>query len=121
VGVAITILIKDLSIEAKPAVVRYARMPENWRRGHKTAQLDEWTAISGVNWTTLTPDARNTWLTKGQQEDLHSSFRWATKKQKALRTTNQSSISSVWDLPAIETPGSTTMTRHKSWLIYARQ
>lgn len=96
VGVAITILIKDLSIEAKPAVVRYARMPENWRRSQKAAQLDEWTAISGVNWTTLTPDARNTWLTEGQQEDFAQFLPMGNKETKG--TESNESIFNLFSL-----------------------
>src|SRR5260370_2555975 len=54
-------------------------MPEDWRRSQKTAQLDEWIAISGAKWKQLKPDVRNTWLTEGQQADFYALMPIGTK------------------------------------------
>ena len=73
VGVAISILIKHIDDKAnKSGEIFYARLPEDWRRGQRTAQLDQWVSIGGVKWKRLKPDARNTWLTAGQQADFYS-------------------------------------------------
>src|ERR1019366_3143545 len=64
VGVAITILVKHVDKEPRQkTTISYASTPTDWRRGQKTALLDEWKSISGAKWKTLRPDAKNTWLT----------------------------------------------------------
>lgn len=80
VGVAISILVKNPEgTTAKQGKISYACVPENWRRGQKTDQLDQWNAISGVKWKQITPDTQNTWLTEGQQADFSSLIPLAAK------------------------------------------
>ncbi len=72
VGVSITVLIKHPEPSQTRAQICYARMPEDWRRGQKTNQLERWGTVDGVKWREITPDTRNTWLTAGQQDDYSS-------------------------------------------------
>lgn len=84
VGVAITILVKHLDDQQKRnSKIFYARMQENWRRGQKTAQLDEWINIDGTKWKQLKPDTRNTWLTEGQQADFEHFLPLGNKQTKS--------------------------------------
>lgn len=84
VGVAITLLVRQpLGSEKKSGVISYARMGETLRRGQKTAQLDEWKSIRGpVTFALVEPDVKNTWLTKGQQDDYFGLLPLASKTQK---------------------------------------
>jgi predicted helicase len=59
-----------LQIAENKRQILYARMPEDWRRGQKYNQLDEWKTAQGLKWKTLKPDGRNTWLTAGQHDDF---------------------------------------------------
>jgi predicted helicase len=72
IGVSITVLVKRSGHESgnTAGAIRYARMPEDWRKEQKYNQLEEWKRVSGVEWTKITPDQRQTWLTEG----LASSF-----------------------------------------------
>ena len=83
VGVAITILVRKPDNDTHvPAVIRYARMPENWRRTKKTNQLSQWESVANVDWKALAPDAKHTWLTEGQRDDFHNLFRLCDKAAK---------------------------------------
>src|ERR1035437_879848 len=68
VGVAITILIRHVGNDTQiPAEIFYARMGEDWKKEQKYAQLNAWEILPRVEWKKLEPDAKNTWLTEGQQ------------------------------------------------------
>ena len=69
VGVSISLLVKHPSKKDRGQVF-YARMPEFWKRRHKYDQLDTWETAKGLDWTSLTPDSRATWLNEGQQADF---------------------------------------------------
>jgi predicted helicase len=71
VGVAITVLVRNAGNDTQvPATIFYARMGEDWSKEQKFAQLDKWRSLKTVDWETLNPDERHTWLTKGQQKDF---------------------------------------------------
>jgi len=68
VGVSITILIRHVGNDTqKPAEILYASMNDDWRKEQKYTQLSSWGELSGLDWRTLEPDAKNTWLTDGQE------------------------------------------------------
>ena len=85
VGVAITILVKHVDEQGeKDKEIFYARMPTLWRRGEKTAQLDRWKSVGGINWEQLAPDKSGTWLTRGQQDDYTFLLPLGVKSTKGL-------------------------------------
>jgi predicted helicase len=55
VGVGITLAVKK---SGSPKRLRYYRMPEMWRRGQKLEALEK----GAVEWQTLTPNSKHTWL-----------------------------------------------------------
>ena len=88
VGVAITILVKHTEEhKGEKADVHHANMPTNWRKDQKTARLDQWKAIGGVDWKQLTPDTSGTWLTHGQQDDYTCLLPLGDKSTKGLEYT----------------------------------
>jgi predicted helicase len=88
VGVAITILIRhEKNDTQKPANVFYVSVGEEWKKEQKYAQLNTWSALPKVDWKQLAPDARNTWLTEGQQEDFEALMPIGSKESKGEDTT----------------------------------
>jgi len=88
VGVSIALLVKQKNHPSgQGAVVRYARMDEGWRKEQKYTQLDQWKLASAVDWKTLTPDVRHTWLTEGQQEDWLGLVPLGDKENKGKENT----------------------------------
>ncbi|MGC9293547.1 MAG: type ISP restriction/modification enzyme [Acidobacteriaceae bacterium] len=84
VGVSITLLVKQKDrTTAQKAVIRYARMAEDWRKEQKYTQLDQWEQASAVQWKTLKPDARHTWLTEGQRAEWSGFLPLGDKTTKA--------------------------------------
>ncbi len=81
VGVAISLLVKHPDHKGKGKIF-HAEMPEDWRRGQKYQQLDEWKSVQGLKWKTLKPDAKNTWLTEGNQKDYSSLMPLGGKTEK---------------------------------------
>jgi predicted helicase len=73
VGVSISLLIKKPEYKGK-AKLMYARMPEDWKRGQKYTQLDDWKNVEGLKWKHLKPDEKNTWLTQGQRADFQDNM-----------------------------------------------
>ena len=74
VGVSITILVKRPGHDSSKSVgtIRYARMSEEWRKEQKYSQLEQWEKVSGIEWTKITPDRNQTWLTEGLEADFDS-------------------------------------------------
>jgi predicted helicase len=81
VGVSISLLVKKPDHIGSGKVL-YARMPEDWKRGQKYNQLDDWKTAQGLSWKTLKPDTKNTWLTAGQRSDYETLIPLGDKKDK---------------------------------------
>ena len=89
IGVAITILIRRIGNDTqRPADVLYARVGETWKRDQKYAQLIIWETIDSVPWKQLAPDAKNRWLTEGQQDDFQSLTPLGIKESKGDQDTD---------------------------------
>ena len=83
VGVAITLLVKHQGKQQEQeSTILYACMLEDWRKGQKTAQLDDWNGIASVDWKKLTPNLRGDWLTEDQEKDFTSFMALGDKKLK---------------------------------------
>ena len=64
VGVGITILVRNAAARAAgQRFIKYHRVPELWRKGEKLEWLAETVDLEQVEWQTLTPNAKNAWLT----------------------------------------------------------
>ncbi len=86
VGVAITLLIRNRkgAPQTEPASVFYARVDEWWRKEQKYQFLDQTGSAGGIEWQSMTPNARGTWLSGGG-EDFDSFFSLGTKEAKSGR------------------------------------
>ena len=82
VGVGITIAIRASQSETR--TLCYYRVPEFWRRREKLDFLASKGSITHVEWETLQPDAKHTWLTAGMRTEFDSFLPLGTKEQKRL-------------------------------------
>ena len=80
VGVGITIAVRKKGAEK---AIKYFRVPEDWRKTQKLEWLKETKDIGGVDWSTLSPDAKNNWLTAGMHDEFETFLPMGTKAAKA--------------------------------------
>jgi predicted helicase len=83
VGVGVTIAVRNRNNPGR--FLRYYRVPEDWTRIEKLAFLTDKSKIEGINWETLQPDARNTWITEGMQNDFATFLSIGSREAKAQR------------------------------------
>ena len=84
VGVSINFLVRRKSPTAeRQAVIRYARVDEDWRKEQKYDYLDERQHLGNVDWTEIQPDAKHNWLTAGLQEEFETFLPLGSKEAKA--------------------------------------
>src|SRR5260221_3490842 len=60
VGVGITIAIR--SAKQSERQLLYNRVPEDWRKEEKLNWLNQHESASHIDWQSIIPDARNSWL-----------------------------------------------------------
>ncbi|RKU09192.1 DNA helicase [Candidatus Poribacteria bacterium] len=85
VGVSINLFVKKHQHESKSADIFYngetAEMPKEATFGF----LDACEHIGNVNWDSIQPDARHTWLTEGLREDFETFLPIGSKQAKAAK------------------------------------
>ncbi|HEY5331592.1 MAG TPA: type ISP restriction/modification enzyme [Acidobacteriaceae bacterium] len=96
VGVSISLLIKLPNHKGKGKIF-HAEMPGDWKRGQKYNQLDSWKTAAGLKWKTLKPDARNNWLTAGEQKDFAELMPLRSLAPEALFDTSSLGVSTNRD------------------------
>ncbi|GCE26334.1 hypothetical protein KDA_18180 [Dictyobacter alpinus] len=84
VGVGITIAVRSSKNVAR--TLYYYRVPENWRKTEKLANLKENRNIAGVDWLELQPDINNTWITQGLHAEFTSFLPVGTKEAKSAQS-----------------------------------
>lgn len=90
VGVGITILVRNSA--SKDRFIRYHRVPEFARRSEKLDWLAEVKDVSGVEWQTLAPNAKNAWLTEGLEADFDAFVPLGSKEAKASFSADSKTI-----------------------------
>ena len=83
VGVSINLLIKKKKERTSQVDLLYANVEEFWRKEQKYRYLDEKEQYSNIDWVSLTPDRRHTWLTKGLRTEFETFMPIGTKEAKA--------------------------------------
>ena len=90
VGVGITILVRNSASQER--FIRYHRVLEDWRKTDKIAFLADTRDISGIEWQTLSPNAKNAWLTEGLEDDFETFTPLGSKAAKASSSTDSQGI-----------------------------
>jgi len=93
VGVGITVAV--LSSNHKARRLFYHRVPESMRREEKLQWLAERNTLSGVEWQSLAPDRRNTWLVPEHADEFASFMPLVTRRDK---TTHRLASESIFEL-----------------------
>jgi predicted helicase len=84
VGVSINLLVKKSGETASH--IFYARLGEDWRKEKKYGYLDEKQHVAQIEWETIVPDKKNTWLTEGLHSEFDDFMPLGTKETKAAKT-----------------------------------
>jgi len=80
VGVGITICVRNS--QSAERFIKYHRVPEFARRLEKLDLLRNAGDVSGIEWQTLAPNAKNAWLTEGLEGDFETFLPMGTKDAK---------------------------------------
>ena len=84
VGVGITIAIRNT--QSSECFLKYYRVPEHWRKTEKLAFLQEKGNISNIDWLTLQPDKKFTWITDGLRPEFTTFLPIGSRNAKAIHT-----------------------------------
>ena len=85
VGVSINLFIKRRDNANSQAEIFYARVDECWRKEDKYRYLDSKGHYRNIEWKSITPDRRYTWLTEGLHAEFETFIPMGTKEAKAAK------------------------------------
>ena len=85
VGVSINFFIKRRGNANSHAEIFYARVDEIWRKEDKYRHLDSKEYYRNIEWKSITPGQRYTWLTEGLHAEFETFIPMGTKEAKAAK------------------------------------
>ena len=85
VGVSINFFIKRRGNANSHAEIFYARVDEIWRKEDKYRYLDSKEYYRNIEWQSIRPDQRYTWLTEGLRAEFETFIPMGTKEAKAAK------------------------------------
>ena len=85
VGVSINLFVKRKGNSSETAQIFYYRTDELWEKKDKFDFLNECQHIGGIEWKSIQPDARHTWLTEGLHAEFDTFIPMGTKAAKAVK------------------------------------
>ena len=90
VGVSINIFVKKKAKSPRNTQVFYHHTDEVWKKKQKFDFLNARQHIGGIEWRSIQPDSRHTWLTQGLHAEFNTFTPIGTKEAKAVKgqTTN---------------------------------
>ncbi len=83
VGVSINLFVKRKGNSSETSQIFYYRTDELWQKKDKFDFLNECQHIGGIEWKSIQPDARHTWLTEGLHAEFDTFIPMGTKAAKA--------------------------------------
>ena len=83
VGVSINFFLKKRANANSQAEIFYARVDEFWRKEDKYRYLDSKGHYRNIEWKSITPDRRYTWLTEGLHAEFETFIPIGTQEAKA--------------------------------------
>ena len=75
------------------AKIYYHAVPADWRKEQKYKFLDEHDSVSKIDWTEITPDAKQNWLTVGMEKEFDGFISIGNKEAKAAK---QSTVETIF-------------------------
>ncbi len=85
VGVSINFFIKRRGNAKSQVEIFYARVDEFWRKEDKYRHLDSKEHYRNIEWKSITPGQRYTWLTEGLHAEFETFIPMGTKEAKAAK------------------------------------
>ena len=85
VGVSINLFVKKHQRQSKPADIFYNSETAEMSKKATFDFLDTCEHIGNVDWVSIQPDARHTWLTEGLREDFETFLPMGSKQAKATK------------------------------------
>ena len=85
VGVSINLFVKKGQYRSKSADIFYNDEIAEMNKETTFEFLDKYEHVGNVNWQTIQPDARQTWLTEGLREDFETFVPMGSKQAKAKK------------------------------------
>ena len=98
VGVSINFLVKkNGTVDSHPGIY-YARVDEFWRKEEKYRYLDAKDQYGNIEWKTIRPDKRNSWLTEGHHVEYETYPPMGSKEAKTAEGGEGEAIFSLYSL-----------------------
>ena len=98
VGVSINFLVKkNGELDSRPGIY-YARVDEFWRKEAKYRYLDAKDQYGNIEWKTIRPDKRNSWLTEGHHVEYETFLPVGSKEAKKANAGEEEAIFSLYSL-----------------------
>ena len=85
VGVSINLFVKKDGDSSESPCIFYYRTDDLWDKKQKFGFLSESQHVGSIQWQTIQPDARHTWLTEGLHSAFDSFIPMGTKEAKAAK------------------------------------
>ena len=98
IGVSINFFIKKADNTNSQTQIFYACVDEFWRKEDKYDHLNSKQHYQNVEWTRITPDKRNTWLTEGLHAEFDTFIPMGNKEMKAAKGTATGVIFKTYSL-----------------------
>jgi len=98
VGVSINFLVKKNGEMGSQPGIYYARVDEFWRKEEKYRYLDAKDQYGNIEWKTIKPDKRNSWLTEGHHVDYETFPPMGSKEAKKANIGEGEAIFSLYSL-----------------------
>ncbi|RKU12044.1 DNA helicase [Candidatus Poribacteria bacterium] len=87
VGVSINFFVKTKRNPSETSRIFYHRTDDLWNKNRKFDFLSECQHIGGIEWQSIQPDVRHTWLTEGLHVEFYTFIPMGTKTAKAEKGT----------------------------------
>ena len=85
VGVSINLFVKKKQKSSESSRIFYYRTDDLWNREQKFDFLNESQHIGGIEWRSIQPDARHTWLTEGLHSEFNTFMSMGSKEARAAK------------------------------------
>ena len=98
VGVSINLFVKTKQNPSKTARIFYHRTDDLWNKKRKFDFLNDRQHIDNIEWQTIKPDERRTWLTEGLQTEFETFIPMGSKEAKAAKGEVEAAIFKTYSL-----------------------
>ena len=85
VGVSINLFVKKKQNSSETPQIFYYRTDDLWNKKQKFDFMNERQHVGGLEWQSIQPDARHTWLTEGLHAEFDTFIPMGSKVTKALK------------------------------------